>query len=168
MKNAAPSLKASKLTGQNRKVVVIGIGNLIRRDDGVGIHAIRALGNVKISENIDLKIIDGGLEPDLAVLVDHGVDKLIIIDAVLSQRKPGDIQRLPISTVEKSGYETRSAHYLNMRQSLKMLELLGNMPKEIVVFGVEPDDMSPGTDLSPIIAGILPEVVKTVVGEIVH
>ncbi len=166
MKDAARSLKASKLTVKNRKIVVIGIGNLMRRDDGVGIHAIRALAGAKIPKNIDLEIIDGGLEPDLAVLVDHGVDKLIIIDAVLSQRKPGDIQRLPIHAVEKSGYETRSAHYLNMRQSLKMLELLGNMPKEIAVFGVEPSDMSPGTELSPAIAAKLPEVVNLIVSEI--
>jgi len=150
----------------NRKIVVIGIGNLIRRDDGVGIHAIRALGNVKIPDNFDLQIIDGGLEPDLTVLVDHGVDKLIIIDAVLAHGRSGNIVRLPITAVEQSGYETRSAHYLNMRQSLKMLELLGNLPKEIVVIGIEPEDMNPGTDLSPAVATNLPEVVKMVVTEI--
>ena len=148
--------------------MVIGIGNLMRRDDGVGIHAIRALAGVKIPKNIDLKIIDGGLEPDLAVLIDKGVDKLVIIDAVLSNGRPGDVQKLPINSVENSGYQTRSAHYLNMRQSLKMLELLGNMPKEIVVIGVEPADMNPGTELSPAIAAKLPEVVNLIVSEIVR
>ena len=150
-----------------RQVVVIGIGNLIMKDDGLGIHAIRALADVKFPENIDLKLIDGGLELDLAVLVDEGVDKLILIDAIQAGGKPGDMYRFPINDVETSGYQTRSAHYLNMKQNLAMMQIAGNMPKQIVVIGVEPKEMAPGMELSPEIAAKLSEVVERVRREII-
>jgi len=136
------------------------------KDDGVGVHAIRSLSARKFPANIKLEIIDGGLEPDLAVIVDEGVDKLIIIDAVRANSPAGCIHRLTIDSVENSGYETRSAHYLNMKQSLALMRIAGTLPKEIIVIGIEPKDMSMGMELSPEITEKLPAVVEMVVGEI--
>lgn len=149
-----------------KSVVVIGIGNLIMKDDGVGIHVVRALADCKFPAGIDLKIIDGGLEPDLAVLIDEGVNKLILVDAVQAGGQPGEIYRFLINEVANSGYQTRSAHYLNMQQSLQMMKLMGNLPPEIVVAGIEPADMTPGMELSPQIKARLPAILELVQTEI--
>ncbi len=149
-----------------RKIVVIGIGNLIMKDDGLGIHVVRTLIKVNFSPELSVSIIDGGLEPDLTVLVESGTDKLILVDAVQAGGKPGEIYRLTLPEVEHSGYGTRTGHYLNMQQNMTLLRLMKTLPAEVVVIGVEPLEMTPGTELSDTLASVLPEVVSTVVHEI--
>jgi len=149
-----------------RRVLVIGIGNLIMRDDGVGIHVIRGLETTSFPAGVEVNVIDGGLEPDLTVLIEKGTDKLILVDAVQAGGAPGEVYRLTLQDVENSGYRARSSHYLNLKQSLEMLRLLGNMPDEFIVIGIEPGNMSPGVELSPEVAAKLPEVVALVLSEI--
>lgn len=149
-----------------RRIAVIGIGNILMRDDGIGIHAIKSLGELPIPQKINLKIIDGGLEPDLTVLVDEGVAKLILVDAIQAGGPPGDVYRYTIKDIENSTYQARSTHSFNIKQSLTMMQIVGSLPKDIVIIGVQPKDMSPGTELSPEIAEKIPEVLEKIKQEI--
>jgi len=149
-----------------RRILVIGIGNLIMGDDGVGIHVIRALEQAAFPAELEVNVVDGGLEPDLTVLVDKDINKLILVDVVQEGGTPGDVYRLTLQDVENSGYRARSSHYLNLKQNLEMLKLLGNLPDELVVIGIEPGEMSPGDKLSPAVAAKLPNVLEMVLNEI--
>jgi hydrogenase maturation protease len=145
------------------KVIVLGIGNTLMQDDGVGVKAIRSLQQSSLPEGIDMEIIDVGTAPDLSVFVDRGVDKLIIIDAVQAHGIPGTIYRFTPALLE--GSEFVSAHDLSIRQSLAMMQLVGNLPAETVIIGVEPEEIGWGTNLSSKIEQKLPDVVATVLKE---
>ena len=74
------------------KIVILGVGNLLLKDEGIGIHVINALQNSPLPTDVDLEIIDGGTSPNIFYLVEKA-DKLIIIDAVEGGGEPGAIYR---------------------------------------------------------------------------
>jgi hydrogenase maturation protease len=147
------------------KVVVIGIGNLLMQDDSIGVRAVHSLRQLKLPENINLEIIDGGNAPDLSVFIDCVVDKLVIIDAVQANGVPGTIYRFTADSIDE-GYDFASGHDLSIRQSLAMMQLTGNKPIETVIIGVEPEKIGGGDKLTPKLEQTLPEIVKLVLKEI--
>ena len=79
-------------TERSPRVTVLGIGNLLLGDEGVGVHLVQ-----RLADRVDaacVNLIDGGTTPDILSLVDSTVDKLIIVDAAKGGGKHGDIYRL--------------------------------------------------------------------------
>jgi hydrogenase maturation protease len=148
------------------KIAVVGIGNTLMRDDGVGIEAVQLLKRSSLPENVDLEIIEGGISPDLSVLVDDDVDKLIIIDAVQGGGMPGTIYRFMPEALEKQSEETISPHNIGLKQSLTLMRIVGSLPAETVIIGVEPEDMGFGSGLSPSLQKELPQIIAAVRKEI--
>jgi hydrogenase maturation protease len=145
------------------RVVVIGVGNLLLKDEGIGIHTVESLQKVELPENV--RIIDGGTAPDLVAYTEAG-DKLVIIDAAKAGGEPGTIYRfLPGDLSEKSG-TLISAHELGVEQNLKLMSLMGNEPAEIVIIGIEPQEIDFGTELSAKLKRKLPEIVSIILKEI--
>lgn len=155
------------MTQKKLKVVVLGIGNLIMKDDGVGVRAVHALEQRDSPPDINLEIIDGGTEPDLSILFESGIDRLIIIDAVQAKCQPGAIYRFTPDVLESESRDFITSHDLNLRQSLAMMRIAGNLPADIVIIGIEPADTSWGTMMSPVIERKIPEIVDTILREIV-
>ena len=147
------------------RVAVIGVGNLLLKDDGIGVHIAHALQEVNIPHGINLEIIDGGTSLDLPAYFE-GVDKLIIIDAVKTGNKPGAIYRFhPCDlTLETKG--VISVHELGLEQSLKMMSLTGDEPKDIVIIGIEPEEIDWGMELSAELQQKIPEIIGVVLEEI--
>jgi hydrogenase maturation protease len=117
------------------RVVVIGVGNLLLRDEGIGIHTIKALEEINLHQ--DVKIIDGGTAPDL-IAYTEARDKLIIIDAAKAGGKPGTIYRFQPQDLATDRERVISAHELGVEQNLRLMALMGKKPSEIVIIGVEP------------------------------
>ncbi len=145
------------------KIVVIGVGNLLLKDEGIGVHTIKALQEVNIPHEV--KVIDGGTSPDLIAYSEAG-DKLIIIDAAKAGGKPGTIYRFQPHDLSSEAEGVRSAHELGVEQSLKMMRLIGNEPKEIVIIGVEPKEIDWGTELSAELQQKIPQIIEVVLREI--
>ncbi len=145
------------------KTVVIGVGNLLLKDEGIGIHVAHALQKLDIPQGVE--IIDGGTSPDLIAYSEAG-DKLIIIDAAQAGGEPGTIYRFHPNDWTSASAATFSAHELGVEQSLKIMSLIGNEPEEIVIIGIEPKEIGWGTELSPELEQKVPEIVKVVLREI--
>lgn len=96
---------------------------------------------------VDLEIVDGATCPDVFWQL-QGVDRLIIIDAVEGGDEPGTIYRLPVDSLAPEENLT-SLHQVSLAQSLQIMAYLGQRPKEIVIFGVEPKEIDWGLKLSP-------------------
>ena len=172
------------------KIVVLGIGNLLLRDEGIGVQIVKMLSVIlTMSEtkgkNLsypNLAIIDGGTSPEIMSLVE-GADKLIIIDAVKGGKEPGTIYRFTIDDVDLGSpcsaedcaahkdtglqvYQKLSLHQIDIVDNLRMLSLIGKQPKNIVIIGIEPRTIEPGLELSPEIQSKIPEITRLVRDEI--
>jgi hydrogenase maturation protease len=145
------------------RIVVIGVGNLLMKDEGIGIHAVQALQEIGLPP--DVRLIDGGTSPDLIAYTKAG-DKLIIIDAAKAGGEPGAIYRFrPEDLASETGALT-SAHELGVTQNLELMSLLGNKPAETIIIGIEPKEIDAGLELSPELQQKLPDIVKIVLKEI--
>jgi hydrogenase maturation protease len=145
------------------RIVVIGVGNLLLKDEGIGIHAVRALQEIDLPP--DIKLIDGGTSPDLIAYTRAG-DKMIIIDAAKAGGEPGSIYRFKPEDLAAGKGTLTSAHEMGVVENLKLMTLTDNEPREIVIIGIEPKDIEWGTELSPELQEKMPEIVKVVLKEI--
>jgi hydrogenase maturation protease len=157
--------KLTKRQSQEKppRVVVVGVGNLLQKDEGVGIHAIRSLQEMDLPA--DVKLVDGGTSPDLIAYTKAG-DKMIIIDCTSAGGKAGEIYRFEPENLEAGRGKLTSAHEMGVAENLKLMEITGNKPKETVIIGIEPAEIDWGMELSETLQERLPEVVKVVMGEI--
>jgi hydrogenase maturation protease len=145
------------------RIVVIGVGNLLMKDEGIGIHVVKALQELGLPRNIDL--IDGGTSPDL-IAYTGDCDKLVIIDAARAGGLPGSIYRFRPEDLSDHAAALASAHELGVPQNLGLMSLLGRQPSETVIIGIEPEEIGPGLELSALLRQKMKDIVKTVAKEI--
>jgi hydrogenase maturation protease len=143
--------------------VVVGVGNLLLKDEGVGIHAVQRLQEMDLPPDVEL--IDGGTSPDLIAYIKAG-DKLIIVDAAKAGGEPGTIYRFLPDDLATDAGTLASAHELGVDLNLKLMSLMGNEPREIVIIGIEPKEIDWGTELTPELEQKKPEIVKVILREI--
>ena len=145
------------------RITVVGVGNLLLKDEGIGTHTTHALQRIDMPHNV--RIIDGGTSPDLPYYLEN-VDKLIIIDAVKTGGQPGTIYRFHPYDMDIESEGIISLHELGLEQSLKMMRLTGNEPKETVIIGIEPKEIDWGTEPSAELQQKIPEIINAVLNEI--
>jgi hydrogenase maturation protease len=156
---------ASRDLDPPRPIAIVGVGNLLLSDDGVGIHAVRRLRSDSRVESM-ARLIDGGtVGTDLLAEV-YGCERLLIVDAVDAGLPPGTTIRMDLSGPDPQKIDTRNAHQSGIPGLLDDLRLLGQAPRQIVLVGVQPAAMGLGTQLSPEVAGALPAVSAEVVRQL--
>jgi hydrogenase maturation protease len=144
-------------------VMVLGIGNLLRSDDGIGIRTVMEM-RLK-DEYSGIRLIDGGTSPDLISLLDGDIDRVIIVDALRGGGRPGDIYCLELREENIEDGAATSLHGMGILDSLKLLKQLERKQPRVTVIGIEPSDTSHGLHLSPIVEGRLPDILRAVKSE---
>lgn len=142
------------------KTVVLGIGNLLLRDEGVGIHAVRQLQKRPLPQ--DVEVVDAGTASWYITPYLKDTEKLIVIDAVKNGGRPGTIYRLQFdgSAIQSLPHlDSISLHQIDFFQSLTWLK---NGPKEIIIFGIEPKEISWGMELSKEVNEKISELIELV------
>ena len=148
----------------NPKVVVLGVGNSLLQDEGIGVHFVQALKKKEL-DYANLEVIDGGTSPEIMFLVE-GADKLIIVDAVKGGEEPGTIYRFDIDEIAMDSPMRLSLHQMSILDNLRMLDLIGKRPKSTVIIGIEPKNLDLGLGLSPEIEKKMPELKRMLIREI--
>ncbi|MCR4419965.1 MAG: hydrogenase maturation protease [Clostridia bacterium] len=148
------------------KVTVIGVGNLLMADDGVGIHALRELSREDWPPEV--RLVDAGTAGPGILPYLEDTEAAVIMDCVRAGEAPGTIYRFPLEAVEETILPPGavSLHDLDLAHAWHLLKLLGRGPSRAVVYGVEPARIDWGTELSPEVAGVLPRLVEAVSSEI--
>ncbi len=143
--------------------VVIGIGNLLASDDGVGIHAVRYLQG-KLPH--DVPLVEGGVYGlDLLPCLE-GRDKAVFIDAIDAGEEPGAVFRFAPEDVRASqAAPTMSQHDLGLYELIAAARLLGQCPESIIVIAVQVKSLEVGMELSPEVREALPHVHRLVAEE---
>jgi len=143
--------------------MVLGIGNPLCRDDGIG---VRIAGEMQgLDKYSDIRIVDGGSAPDLFDLLDDNVHKLIIVDALKGGGRPGDIYRLELHEENIADGRAALLHGLGVLDSLKLMSQLGRQTPQVILIGIEPADVSHGLHLSPVIEAMVPSIIGAVESE---
>jgi hydrogenase maturation protease len=145
-------------------ILILGIGNLLLKDEGIGVHVIDKLKQMSLPDNVE--VLDGGTAGlDLVDFIE-GRKKLIVIDAVNAGEKPGTLYRLTEENLDIKPKAISSFHEIDFMDALHMSEIVNSKPEEIVVIGIEPKDMSSGLELSPEIEERIPRIIEIVMEEI--
>ncbi len=150
-----------------RRVVILGIGNILLGDEGVGVHAAAALKDRCVLPP-GVEVIDGGtagmelLEP-LA-----GVDLLLVLDAVKARRAPGTLVCLAGAEVPVFFRSKLSPHQVSICDVLASLEFAGSPPRDLVLIGVEPQSIELGLEMTPTVAAHVGEMVDLAVRQLVE
>lgn len=139
-------------------VRILGCGNLLMGNDGVGLKVIEALHKTELNNLKDLDIVDAGVcGLDLLSLFDDAI-KVIIVDAVLANSPPGSVHRIEGKDLLEGAefYPMVSVHDVTITDVLKIGEQIQSLP-EIVLIGIEIG--SPATEITQEIS---PDVLKGV------
>jgi hydrogenase maturation protease len=140
---------------------VVGIGNVLLRDEGIGCHAVHALEGIPLP---GVEIIDGGTCPDVLQLLEDA-DKLVIVDAVRGGGTPGQIYRFHPEDMTLEQKPLLSLHDMSLVDSLKLMQLWHNID-EAVIIGVEPKEINWGLELSPELQEKMPQIIETILAEL--
>ena len=145
------------------KIVVLGVGNLLLRDEGVGVHVAHALQRMPLPAGVE--VIDGGNSPDVLCLLD-GVDRLIVVDAVEGGQGAGAIYRFQPQDVTPAPETVTSLHQLGLLEGLRLAGCAGKRPPDVVIIGVEPKEICWGLELTPELERRVPQIIELILREI--
>jgi len=144
--------------------MVVGIGNYILQDEGVGVHAINRLMEMDLPDGVEL--VDGGTHSYDLVDFFCQAENLIIIDAMQAGGEPGTMYRAPLEELGLRPQENcTSLNEMHFIEAVKMVNMMGHYPK-IIVYGIEPEVIDWGMELTPRIEEKLPRLTELVAEEI--
>ena len=148
-------------------VTVLGIGNIILRDEGFGVRAVEYL-EEHFHFPHDVRLLDGGtLGPELLHFV-TGTQKLLILDAVAGDAPAGTVYRFEDDAVMAHFQEKMSSHEIGIQDVLAWLTVTERAIPNVVVLGMQPYEVTAGLSLSPQMAAALPHFAHRVVEELVR
>lgn len=147
------------------RIVVLGVGNTLLSDEGIGVRAVEKL-QQDYALPPEVVIIDGGTT-GMEMLDDLSKsDHIIIVDAVRSGRPPASIVRLAGEQVPVFFKTKLSPHQIGLSDVLATLAFIGEAPGGITVIGVEPVSLETGMALSPQVEARMPELMDLLVTEL--
>jgi hydrogenase maturation protease len=148
-----------------RSILILGLGNPLRGDDGIGPRVIEALDHRALPEGTT--VLDAGTGGLDLLQVLEGWERAIIIDAADVGREPGQFVRFTPDEARFVGSEdATSLHNAGLAEALALADAVGQPLPEMVIFGVQPEKIGWGEGLSPTIETALPALVDAVLDEV--
>lgn len=146
------------------KIMVMGVGNILLSDEGLGVRFLDELKSKKLPENVE--ILEGGTAGLELVHLIQEVDFLIIVDAVNAQAEPGALFRFHPENIKMFPKQCEvSFHQIGIIDVLSMAKVLGQVPQTLV-FAIQPKSLEWGLDISPEIQALFPRLTEFVLNEI--
>ena len=142
------------------KILILGIGNILMSDEGVGVRAIEKLEtDYTLPPNITL--LDGGTAGYALLDIIKNYEKIIIIDAVRGGREPGTIYRLTVDDILTKPNLKLSGHQIDLPEVIALAKKLGELP-EVLLLGVEPGRLDYSTELGPEVSAAMDKLLEMV------
>jgi len=143
--------------------IVIGMGNPMRHDDGVGPTVARRLSPL-VAGRAEVVVLDG----EASRLLDawEGAELAVVVDAVRSGAAPGTVGRVEVGVDPLPHESPASTHGLGLAEAIELGRSLGRLPGQVIVFGVEAVDTEAGAGLSPAVEAAIDDVVDQVLVEL--
>lgn len=153
------------MVNEKKPILVLGVGNILLTDEGVGVHVVRRLQEMELPSHVE--VLDGGTS-GFDLLDDiEGRKKVIVVDTVKGEKPPGTIYRMTTEDIEETPKSRLSLHDIDMTDLLKLADLFQIAKPDVVIIGIEPKDMeSASVELSPEIEARVPKLIELVMKEI--
>ena len=146
-----------------KDTVILGIGNILLQDDGVGVHVIKQLENEKLPSTIEL--VDGGTSTldTLGFFLDY--KKVIVVDCLRAGLEPGTIYKIKPDDIKNYKKENLSIHDVQILDVVKMANMLDKYP-EVIIFGIEPEKIAVDLEMTQTMVSKIPEIVSNIKKEL--
>ncbi len=138
--------------------VVIGLGNPLMGDDGVGLAALERLRE----HPAGAELVDGGTWGMNLLPVLESADRVLLIDAIRTGAPPGTIHELTRDEMPAMLVHKLSPHQIDLREVLALGTLRGTLPADLVAIGIEPEVVEMQTELSAVVAAALPALLERI------
>ncbi|NNC81571.1 MAG: hydrogenase maturation protease [Acidimicrobiales bacterium] len=149
-------------------LVIIGIGNAMRRDDGVGLAAIAHLEDTESNSAdgaVEFRALDG--EPTRLIEAWRGRRRAVVIDAARAGATAGAIHRVEVGVDPLPDWANiASSHSAGLAEAIALARAVDALPDQLIVFGVEPGDLSMGEGLSAEVESAVPPLVQRILDEV--
>lgn len=147
-------------------MVVIGVGNSLRRDDAAGLEVARALRAMAAGSEIVVREEEG----ETLALLDawEGARAVVLVDAVCSGAAPGTVHRIDASEGPLPDHlrSSSSTHAVGLAEAIELARALGRLPARVVLFGLEGRCFDAGSELSPELRALVDPLAERVLGEV--
>src|SRR5574343_933317 len=150
---------------ESMRIVVLGIGNILLTDEGVGVRVIEALERDYVLPP-EVEVIDGGTCGMEMLEQLENLDGLIVVDCVRCNQQPATPVLLKGDDVPDFFKTKLSPHQVSLSDVLASLQFTDRAPKTIAIVGMQPVSMALGMDLSPEVAARVPELVAMTLAEL--
>lgn len=151
-------------TQTEHPILVVGVGNEYRSDDGVGLVVARFLRKVL---NPTVTVLEETADGLALMAAWKDADLVIVIDAVDSGGQPGTVRRLDARLRSSvAGPSAPSTHAISLMEAIQLARALGELPPRLIVYGVQGKSFELGVGLSAEVAKAVPEVAKLVLQEV--
>jgi len=150
----------------NPRIMVLGVGNELLSDEGLGIHFLKYLKQEDLPDNVEL--LEGGTAGMELIGLIQDTDFLIVVDALNANTTPGDLFRFkPQDLKILPEMFAVSFHQVGILEVLTTANILGTAP-DTIIYGLQPKSLEWGMDLSPEITAALPRLKEYILKDISH
>ena len=145
-------------------ILVLGLGNPLRGDDGVGARVIKELQNCNLPKGVIAEewISDG---VGLLQIIEEGWDHILVVDSAKIGLQPGKFMRFTSDRVNLKD-RSFSPHRASLAEALNLAKALDKKLPPITIFGIQPAEITWGEELSPVIQNVVPDLVNSILKEI--
>jgi hydrogenase maturation protease len=141
--------------------VILGVGNPLMGDDGLGIAVVARL-RALWGDEPELMLVDGGTWGMNLLPTIEQARRLLIVDAIDRDAEPGTFVTLHRDEIPRYLGRTLSPHQLDLREVLALAELRGRLPEETTAVGIQPENLALSLELSPVVNATLPALLEDI------
>jgi hydrogenase maturation protease len=145
-------------------LLILGLGNLLCTDDGVGVVAVQAIAASRLIPE-GVRVLDGGTLGLALLPYLEDADRAILIDAIEVDAAPGTLVRLEGEEVGPAVAARLSVHQVGVSDLIEAARWRGRVPPRLVLLGVVPETTELGVNLSPRVQAALPALLASVYDE---
>ena len=140
-----------------QQILVVGIGNTLRSDDGVGVHVVRRLQEEGVPQGVEAEAIESSLISLLWRAREY--NRVVVVDAIKPQGSPGKVHRFDQHTLTLASPHLLSLHQMSILDVAALIKMQ-DVSTEFIFIGVEAKTIEWGELLSPVVAQAIPEVLR--------
>ncbi len=144
--------------------LVLGLGNPLMGDDGLGLRALARLRQEWAVEGVEL--VDGGTWGMNLLPLIEDAGRLLLLDAIDVGAAPGTLVELEHDQIPRLFARKLSPHEIDLREVLALAELRGTLPAETIALGIQPRDVELSTELTPEVAAQVDALLERVIARL--